>query len=259
MIRGDVPALRVLIGAPAAGKTTWCRSRGRELGTVLSLDAARAIVGTGEEDQAVTPEAVAFVRGQAAEALAAGRNVTIDATGAAADPDRATWLALAREYGAEPVAVVFRSPLGHCLGRNALRERQVPDEALVTMWLAIRATGPGELHREGFARVSTVHPGAAVAAADDPRNWRYPAELTGGMAIHNPAPDTYPYRRSDECALDVVAVSEPDQDGFVTITTTHPGSLVIAADWGVWLFTEDDAALITYLMATEPTTEERDR
>lgn len=246
------PLVRVLIGPPGSGKTTWCRHSGT-LGTILSLDAARAVVGSGEHDQAATDAAVDYVRTRAHEALTAGRDVTIDATGARALPDRAIWLALAAEHHVEAHAVLFRTPLSTCLARNALRDRVVPSTVLTIMWLAIRDTTPEALRREGFTTVTTVPGGDALPTVDD-RDWRYVAELQPPLTIWNPAPGP----GAAETAVDVVAVSTPDVDGMITLTTTG-SALVLAADWGVSLYTDDDTARITYLLAMEPSPQWPDR
>lgn len=145
--------LYVLVGSPAAGKSTWCEANGR--GVVLSLDAARAVVGRGEEDQAATPAAVELVHRQADAELAAGGTVTIDATGAY-PKDRGTWLALGRRHGAHVVAVVLRTELATALERNALRSRQVPAEVLTAMWRSVAETSGKQLVQEGFDGVVEI-------------------------------------------------------------------------------------------------------
>jgi predicted kinase len=144
--------VRVLIGAPGAGKTHFCTQHADRLGILLSLDRARAIVGRGEHDQAATPAAVDLVRRQAAEALAAGDTITVDATGAAI-LDRASWLALAQDHAVPATALVLRVSLATALARNADRTRQVPADVLTAMWTAIDRTTAAELLAEGFRSV----------------------------------------------------------------------------------------------------------
>lgn len=143
------PVLRVLVGSPAVGKSEWCKENVSRLGTVLSLDKTRALLGEGEHDQSVNAEVVEYVRDRVRQALTAGQDVTIDDTGATVD-NRVTWLALAAETGADPVAVKFHVGLLRCLLSNALRERHVPVLVLARIWLRVRFTRLKQLYAEGF-------------------------------------------------------------------------------------------------------------
>ncbi|MBW4722394.1 AAA family ATPase [Saccharothrix obliqua] len=142
----------MLVASPATGKTTWCGRQNTLLGVVLSTDRTRAEIGAGEHDQGVSARVFDLVASRAAEHLAAGRDVTIDATGARRR-DRARWLVLAAAHGAVPVAIRLRCPLWTALRRNRGRERRVPTLVLVRMWCAVRTLTPDRLHREGFAEV----------------------------------------------------------------------------------------------------------
>lgn len=156
--------LRVLIGPPGVGKSTWCAARAHHLGLVLSLDAARALLGAGEHDQAVTAAAVHHVRGRCAQSLAMGTSVTVDATGSSI-LDRATWLELASRLGASPTAVVFRAPLALTLRRNADRARRVPEAVVTAMAARIARTSAAHLLAEGFHAVVEL---TAQPARSDP-------------------------------------------------------------------------------------------
>jgi len=149
-----VTLLRVLIGPPGVGKSTWCAAPAvaPRLGLVLSLDAARARLGAGEHDQSVTPAAVADVRRRCARSLVMGTSVTVDATGSSIS-DRATWLELAGWCGVAATAVVFRAPLALTLRRNAGRARQVPQEVVAAMAARIARTSAAHLLAEGFHAV----------------------------------------------------------------------------------------------------------
>jgi hypothetical protein len=72
--------MRLLIAPPAAGKTEWCHKHRGRIGTVLSLDDARARLGQHAHDQAASPAAVAEVRLAMAEELLSRGEVTLDAT-----------------------------------------------------------------------------------------------------------------------------------------------------------------------------------
>lgn len=144
--------LRVMVASPATGKSTWCREHAAELGEVLSTDQIRAEIGAGEQDQTVSGRAFDIVELRAGEHLAAGRDVTIDATGAH-PRDRARWLALAAKHDAIPVAVRLRCSLPVALWRNWTRARRVRVWPLVRMWRAVRRLSAEQLKREGFAEV----------------------------------------------------------------------------------------------------------
>lgn len=144
--------LRVLIGSAAAGKSTWCRQNAGRIGTVLSLDEARARLGRHAHDQEAAPAAVADVRQAMDEVLRAGGEVTLDTTATVA-AHRATWLEVAQRHQARVIAVVFEVPLDVAQDRNAARARPVPAEVLACMWHEAHALTAGQLRSEGFAAV----------------------------------------------------------------------------------------------------------
>ena len=157
MRRTEPPVLRVMVGGPGCGKTTYCERRAAagRFGARLSLDRERAVLGRHERDQDATPAAVAMVHAIAGALLAGGREVTIDATATTA-AERGTWLALARRHGAVPVAVIVRAPLAVALARNAARARPVPEPVVRELWYRVYAlTLPGLL-AEGFRAVTEV-------------------------------------------------------------------------------------------------------
>ena len=65
---GGPVRLRVLVAAPATGKSTWCGRQGACLGEVLSTDRARAEIGVGEHDHSVSAEAFDLVELRAGRA-----------------------------------------------------------------------------------------------------------------------------------------------------------------------------------------------
>lgn len=123
---GPKPCLRVMIGARGSGTSTWCADHSDILGEVLSTGAAAL--------------------------LAAGRDVTIDATGGRAE-DRARWLALAGVHDAVPVAIRLRCELATGLWRNWCRPRRARVTAVVRTWWHVRTLTERRLENEGFAEV----------------------------------------------------------------------------------------------------------
>ncbi|QRP47431.1 ATP-binding protein [Amycolatopsis sp. FDAARGOS 1241] len=149
--------MRVMVGGPGCGKTTYCERQladGR-FGTRLSLYRERAVLGRHEHDQAATPAAVAMVRAIAGALLAGEREVIIDATATTA-AERGTWLALARQPAAVPVAVIVRAPLAVALARNANRARPVPEPVVREFWHRVHALTLLALLAEGFRAVTEV-------------------------------------------------------------------------------------------------------
>lgn len=144
--------VRVLIGPPAAGKSSLCETEGTRFGTVLSLDAARARFGAGEHDQDATPAAIDHVRKQAHAMLAMRAEVTVDAT-STTPRERATWLDIAREHQVPAVAVIVWAPLDEVRGRNAARPRPVPADIVDCCWYRTTILSADDLIVEGFHSV----------------------------------------------------------------------------------------------------------
>lgn len=158
--------LRVLIGPPAAGKTTWCAAElaaGR-LGTRLSLDEARAELGAGPHDQSVTAQASDQVHRQADALLAAGAEVTLDVT-STTPVERRRWLQLAGRHDVPAVAVIVWEPLDVVLERNRRRAHPVPEDVVATFWHRVTGLDVNSLLTEGFRAVSELVP---TGAGPDP-------------------------------------------------------------------------------------------
>jgi len=116
-----------------------------------------------ESDQSVNEEAFALLYQVMAERLSRGRLTVLDATSVRAE-DRRRPLALARQYRASPVAIVFALPPALCRRRNAARpQRRVP-EAVLQWQLEQVAVSLESLPREGFDQVLILRSEAEVAA-----------------------------------------------------------------------------------------------
>jgi alkanesulfonate monooxygenase SsuD/methylene tetrahydromethanopterin reductase-like flavin-dependent oxidoreductase (luciferase family)/predicted kinase len=122
------PALVVLVGASASGKSTWAAERYRAQ-EIVSSDQLRAVVGSGEHDLGASLDAFSLLNQIAA--ARAGRRLTtvVDTLGLDAER-RLAWLALARRAGLPAVAVVFETDPALCRVRNRVRERPVPATVL---------------------------------------------------------------------------------------------------------------------------------
>jgi alkanesulfonate monooxygenase SsuD/methylene tetrahydromethanopterin reductase-like flavin-dependent oxidoreductase (luciferase family)/predicted kinase len=118
------PALVVLVGASAAGKSHWAAAR-YLAHEIVSSDGLRAIVGSGEHDLDASVDAFSLLD-QIVAARARRRLTTVvDTLGLDAER-RLAWLALARRSGLPAVAVLFETEPALCRARNRDRERPVP-------------------------------------------------------------------------------------------------------------------------------------
>jgi len=167
------PALVVLVGASGAGKSTWAAGRYRPQ-EIVSSDALRGIVGSGNHDLDASADAFAILEQVVAARLGRGLCTVVDTLGLDA-VRRAGWLALARQTGVPAVAVVFATPDAECRRRNATRDVPVPAPALVGQLKRMRAVAE-ELTAEGWDVVVVDHEAAAAPpaapSADPAPSWR---------------------------------------------------------------------------------------
>lgn len=156
-------SLVVLVGVSGSGKSTLAR-RLFASSQVLSSDAFRALVADDDNDQAATPAAFEALHFVAGKRVAAGRLTVVDATNARKE-DRASLIALAREYDVLPVTIVVDVPEAVCLTRNASRpDRNLPAHAVRRQQADLRR-GLRGLGREGFRKVHVLDGVEAVEAA----------------------------------------------------------------------------------------------
>jgi len=122
------PALMVLVGPAGSGKTTWAKRRyaGNE---IVSSDALRAVVGSGEADLDASKDAFAVLDTVVAARLRRGLTTVVDTLGLDADR-RAKLVQAGRAAGLPVVAVRFTTGLDLCRTRNRLRARPVPAPVL---------------------------------------------------------------------------------------------------------------------------------
>lgn len=150
-------AMVVLISAAGCGKSTFARRHFRA-SEILSSDAFREMVADEEADQSATPDAFELLHLALRMRLSRGLLTVVDATNtrpAAREP----LLAIARETGAEAVAVVLNVDPEVCIERNRARtHRQVPPDAIRLHAEELRASMP-LLESEGFARVHVLDTG----------------------------------------------------------------------------------------------------
>jgi alkanesulfonate monooxygenase SsuD/methylene tetrahydromethanopterin reductase-like flavin-dependent oxidoreductase (luciferase family)/predicted kinase len=122
------PALVVLVGVSAAGKSSWARSRYRAAEVVASDD-LRALVGSGPHDLDASKDAFALLDLIVAGRVRRGLTTVVDTLGLDTER-RLAYLAVARSHGLPAVLVVVDTPPRLCRLRNAGRDRPVPARVL---------------------------------------------------------------------------------------------------------------------------------
>lgn len=175
------PALVVLVGASGSGKSTWAASRYRDA-EVVSSDALRAVVGSGEHDLDASADAFALLEQVVAARLGRRLTTVVDTLGTDAIRRRA-WRDAARAVGLPAVAVVLDTPAGVCRARNAARDRPVPARALTSQLASVAAT-VDVLDAEGWQVVRVAvdqssTDGPALEPARPPASAGAPSGLRG--------------------------------------------------------------------------------
>jgi predicted kinase len=135
----------ILIGLPAAGKTTFFRERFAATHAHISKDLWPNAAGRDARQRRL-----------ADDALAAGRSIVVDNTNPTV-ADRAPLIAIARRRGARVVGYFFDIPTRAAVARNAARagREKVPNVAIFTVAKRLerptRAEGFDALYRVTFA------------------------------------------------------------------------------------------------------------
>ncbi len=156
--------LVALVGASGSGKSSFA-ARHFLATEVISSDVCRGLVSDDPNDQTVSRDAFDLLYYIAGKRLAARRLTVIDATNVRPE-DRRRLVALAREYHALPVALVFDMPRQLCEARNAERpDRQFGPHVVRNHIGALRRSLKG-LGREGFRHVHTFRSPEQVDAVE---------------------------------------------------------------------------------------------
>jgi protein phosphatase len=144
-------SLVVLIGSTGSGKSTFAAKHFLPT-EVISSDYCRALVSDSETDQGVTGDAFDLVREIAGKRLKNRKLAVIDATNVR-PADRKSWIELARQWHALPVANVFDPGIDVCIERNKTRlDRAFGGQVVQRMVSEVRRS-LGGLQREGFRQV----------------------------------------------------------------------------------------------------------
>jgi F420-dependent oxidoreductase-like protein len=210
-------SLVVLVGPPASGKSTWA-ARHFAAHQVVSSDALRAMVGTGEHDQRASKDAFDLLDLVIERRLRRGLTTVVDSLGTDAKRRRG-WLAAAGRAGAPCVAVVFDTEPAVCRARNRSRERSIPSRTMTSM-LAAWPAARDALAGDGFAAIHTpgdplvVAPDLVAAPAAAARHREDPMPLEFGLQIPRFTWPGGPEEIRDRLA-EVAAAAE--QAGFTSI------------------------------------------
>ena len=157
------PALVVLVGASGSGKSTWAAAHYRAA-EVVSSDALRAVVGSGQHDLDASTDAFALLEQVVDARLGRGLTTVVDTLGTDT-ARRRRWLDAARRAGLPAVAVVLETPAAVCRSRNAARDRPVPARVLAGQLVAVGAARD-QLEAEGWQVVLDASaPGGALPPA----------------------------------------------------------------------------------------------
>ena len=193
-IRIPIPSLIVLVGPSGSGKTTWAEANFKP-GQVVSSDALRAAVGTGQHDQKASADAFAILEGIVEARLKRGLVTVIDTLGLNVE-DRQRWREKAAAAGMPAIAVGFDTEAKICKDRNKRRSRSIPPKVLDSQITRYAETRP-QLDAEGFAAVygaDHVIPVAAGAWAADPvtpsRRLRFGLQVSNFEWGDGSTPDT---------------------------------------------------------------------
>jgi protein phosphatase len=141
-------SLVLLIGPSGSGKSTFARTHFKPT-EVLSSDTCRGLVSDDENDQSATEDAFAVLHFIAAKRLAAGKLTVVDATNVQPE-DRKPLIALAREYHALVVAIIFNLPEQLCHARNQQRPDRDFGPHVIYRQISQMRRSFAELRREGF-------------------------------------------------------------------------------------------------------------
>jgi len=139
-----MPRLTVLMGAPGAGKSTYAKGTGAH---VVTTDTGRA---RGQSAGDILHSAYREINA----ALAAGKNVVFDTTGANPAVRKAA-ATIAAKHGAQLAARVIDTPVASCLQAQQGRARPVAAADVRRIHDAVRKQAAG-LKAEGFRDVSVV-------------------------------------------------------------------------------------------------------
>lgn len=134
----------ILIGLPAAGKSTMADFLKEKGVYVVSTDKIRKELTGSYEDQSKNQEVFEIAHARFGEAIRDKIPVVFDAT-SLNRRSRKALVDIARKNGANKIQYIWiNTSLKECLARNAQRERHVPEEVILRMWEHMEPPTKGE-------------------------------------------------------------------------------------------------------------------
>jgi len=176
-------ALVVLIGPSGSGKSTFARTHFKST-EIVSSDLCRGILSDDENDQTVTKDAFELVHYIIRQRLRLGRLTVVDATNVQTEA-RKPLIAIAREFHALPVALVFKTSERVCSDRNQQRTDRNFGHRVIRNQISQMKRGLRNLKREGFRHIFTIDDEEAANAATITRQplWNNRKDETGPFDI----------------------------------------------------------------------------
>ena len=146
------PKLRILVGIPGSGKTTYVKEHMKENAVHLSSDTIRAELYGDESIQGDPAEVFSLMQSRAVEALNEGKDVWYDATNVTRK-DRASIINICPKF-AKIEAYIIWAPIEECINRDAERDRTVGKEVIDKMLKRFQAV----YYDEGIDEIKVVRP-----------------------------------------------------------------------------------------------------
>lgn len=146
------PRLRLLVGIPGTGKTSYVKEHIEENAIHLSSDAIRAELYGDESIQGNPAEVFSLMQSRAVEALNEGKDVWYDATNITRK-DRASIINICPKF-AKIEAHIIWAPIAECIERDSKRNRTVGKEVIDRMLKKFQAP----FFDEGIDEIVVVKP-----------------------------------------------------------------------------------------------------
>jgi protein phosphatase len=176
-------SLVVLIGTSGSGKSTFAKQHFLPT-EIISFDYCRALVSDNENNQKVTDEAFELLHSITRLRLKLGKLTVIDATNVRPE-DRKELVAIAREYHALPVAIVFYLPEKICQERNKERTDRDFGPHVIRNQKSLLRRSLRKLKYEGFRHIFKLESEEQINNSQVERVplWNDKTDLTGPFDI----------------------------------------------------------------------------